>query len=365
MTSAGRYPSGVRIAVVVSGWPRVSETFALNELRALQRAGMLAGVFATKPGDDRLVQPGVADIDPPAVVLAAGDGAAQAAELASRLQGTGVTAVHGYFAHRPAEVAAGAARILGVPYSFSAHALDVRKVPAGDLAARAADAALVVACTHDVARSLEDAGSRPRLLPHGVDLDRFRPQAPPGGPQLAALAVGRFVEKKGFVHAIRALALTQRPVRLRLVGDGPLLGILREAADAAGVADRVTFAGRRTHDSLAAEYAAADVVVVPSVVDASGDRDGLPNVVLEAMASGRPVVAADVAAIASAVAHGATGVLVPPADPAAIAWALDELHDDPAARRRMGAAARAVAEERYDLDACAGALCRTLERAYA
>lgn len=355
----------MRVAVVVSGWPRVSETFALNELRALQRAGMLAGVFATKPGDDRLVQPGVADIDPPAVVLDDGDVDAQAAQLASMLEGAGVSAVHGYFAHRPAEVAAAAARLLGVPYSFSAHALDVRKVPADALAARASQAAVVVACNHDVARSLEDAGSRPRLLPHGVDLSRFHPQAPPSGGELLVLAVGRFVEKKGFVHAIRALALTGRPVRLRLVGDGPLREALEEAAMTAGVTDRVTFAGRRTHGSLAAEYAAADVVVVPSVVDRDGDRDGLPNVVLEAMASGRPVVASDVAAIASAVAHGATGVLVPPGDPAAIAWALDELHDDAAARHGMGAAARAVAEERYDLDACAGALCRTLERTYA
>lgn len=351
--------------MVVSGWPRVSETFALNELRALQRAGMLAGVFATKPGDDALVQPGVADIDPPAVLLGDGDAAAQGAELARLLRGTGVSAVHGYFAHRPTEVAAEAARLLGVPYSFSAHALDVRKVSAEALAARAAAAAVVVACNHDVAASLADAGSRPLLLPHGVDLARFRPVDPPDGEDLAVLAVGRFVEKKGFAHAIRALALTARPIRLRLVGDGPLRRELEAAAVAAGVAGRVTFAGRRTHGYLAAEYAAADVVVVPSVVDRDGDRDGLPNVVLEAMAAGRPVVASDVAAISSAVAHGATGVLVPPGDAAAIAWALDELHDDPAARRGMGDAARAVAEERFDLEACAGALCRTLERTYA
>ena len=365
MTSARTYRSPVRIAVVVSGWPRVSETFALNELRALQRAGMLAGVFATKPGDLALVQPGVEELDPPAVVLSDGDAAAQGAELAGMLRGTGVTAVHGYFAHRPAEVAEAAAHLLGVPFGFSAHALDVRKVPGPELAARVAGAAVVVACNHDVAQSLEDAGSAPRLLPHGVDLELFHPADPPAGEELSVLAVGRFVEKKGFVDLIRAMSLAQRPMRLRLVGDGPLRADLEAAAVAWGVSGRVEFAGRCTHESLAAHYADADVVAVPSVVDRAGDRDGLPNVVLEAMACGRPVVASDVAAIASAVTDRVTGVLVPPADPVALAWALDELHDDPAARRRMGDAARREAVERFDLGRCADALCRTLERTYA
>ncbi len=363
--SGGRtYRSVPRIAVVVSGWPRVSETFALNELRALQCAGMLAGVFATKPGDDTLVQPGVADLDPPAVVLAPGDAAEQGAELAALLRDADVTAVHGYFAHHPAAVAAEAASRLSVPYGFSAHALDVRKVPARELAARAGDAAVVVACNHDVAASLAQAGSTPRLLPHGVDLGRFRHIDPPAGPVLVALAVGRFVEKKGFADAIRAVSMAGRPVRLRFVGDGALRGQLEDLAAELGVADRVEFLGRCTHASLASHYAAADVVVVPSVVDRAGDRDGLPNVVLEAMASGRPVIASDVAAISSAVRDRVTGVLLPPGDPAALAWALDELHDDPAARARMGAAARSEAAARFDLDRCAAELCRTLEVIY-
>ncbi|HEX9992050.1 MAG TPA: glycosyltransferase, partial [Acidimicrobiales bacterium] len=275
--------SEVRLGVVVSGWPRVSETFALNELLALRRAGMLAAVFATKPGDPSLRQPGWDEIDPLVEVLPGGDVDAQAAVVAERLAGAGVAGVHGYFAHQPAAVAAAAAARLGVPYGFSAHALDVRKVPPAELAERAAGAAVVVSCNRETAASIEAAGTTPRLVAHGVDLDRFSPAPPPGGPVTSLLAVGRLVEKKGFDVLVEALALVDRPCRLRLVGDGPERPRLEAAVARLGLGDRVDLLGRRTHADLPALYAAADVVVVPSVVDANADRDGLPNVVLEAM----------------------------------------------------------------------------------
>jgi glycosyltransferase involved in cell wall biosynthesis len=351
--------------VVLSGWPRISETFALNELRALRDAGMLAAAFATKAGVPGPRQPGVDELDRLVEVLPEGDAAAQGARVARRLTGLDVTAVHGYFAHHPAAVARAAAGLLGVPYGFSAHALDARKVTADELRLLSAGATVVVACNSDVAATLAGSGARPALLPHGVDTTRFRPAPPPAGPEMAVLAVGRCVEKKGFGGLLQAMALTRRPSRLRIVGDGPLRPELEEAARRLGVAPRVEFVGRRTHDELAEHYAECDVVVVPSIVDRDGDRDGLPNVVLEAMASGRPVVASDVSAMAGAVRDRVTGILVLPGIPSALAAALDRLATDPAGRLRLGEAARREALGRFDLRDCAADFCRALGRAYA
>lgn len=353
-----------RVAVVLSGWPRVSETFALNELLALRRAGMLASVFATKPGDPSLRQPGSTELDALVEVLPAVDTAGQADIVAGRLAGTGVDAVHGYFAHQPAEVASLAAAHLGLPYGFSVHALDVRKVPPSVLAARAAGASVVVSCNPDAAASIAQLGTTPCLVRHGVDVGRFEATPLPDGDEWVVLGVGRLVEKKGFDVLVDALGRVDDPWRLRLVGDGPERSRLEDAASDLGVRDRVELLGRRTHAELPALYAAADVVAVPSVVDRNGDRDGLPNVVLEAMASARPVVASDVAAIGTAVCDGVNGLLVPPRDPAALARSLTALHDDRGLARRLGRAARADAESRFDLHRCADELCRTLERTY-
>jgi glycosyltransferase involved in cell wall biosynthesis len=160
------------------------------------------------------------------------------------------------------------------------------------------------------------------------------------------------------------LALLDGSVVLRLVGGGADERRLRRDTERRGLGARVEFAGPRTHVDLPAEYAQSDVVVVPSVIDGRGDRDGLPNVVLEAMASGVAVVASDVAAVADAVVHGVTGLLVSPGDPETLASALRRLRDDPALRRRLGAAARRRVVECYDLAACTAALCSHLDGLY-
>jgi glycosyltransferase involved in cell wall biosynthesis len=350
-----------RIAVVVSGWPRVSETFAANELLALQSAGMLAGVFATKPGDASLKQP-QCDAIGAVPVLSMGDARAQGTALAERLASSNVTAVHGYFAHQPAAVAQVAANILGVRFGFSVHALDARKVEPSALRERALAAACVIACNRDVADVLRSVGAEPSLTPHGVDLARFVPRIPTdAAPEL--IAVGR-LEKKGFSVLLDALARMRTPACLRIVGDGPLRGDLEALINRLGLDDRVDLFGRVTHDELPGLIAASQVVVVPSVVDSAGDRDGLPNVVLEAMASGRPIVASDVAAISTAVEHGRTGLLVPPSNPAALAGALDALAANQGVREAFGVAGRTRAEQLFDLRKCSQHFCSLLERAY-
>jgi glycosyltransferase involved in cell wall biosynthesis len=355
----------VKLVMLVSGFPRRSETFALNELLALDRAGCLAAVFATKPGEDGPPQPGAEELIRKVQVLAPGTPAEQAAEVVERLDGAHVDAVHGYFAHVPTEVAAKAARRLGVPYGFSVHALDARKVSRSGLAERARAAACVIACNPDVAGDLRRAGAPVQLIPHGVDLECFRPTPPPPAQVLTILAVGRLVPKKGFPVLLEAAARVLAPFRLRIVGDGAERPDLERRIAALGLTNRVELAGTATHADLPAEYAAAHIVVVPSIADAKGDRDGLPNVVLEAMSSGRPVVASDIGAVSSAVVDGRTGVLVPPGDAAALAGALEFLADQPDMRERLGREARARVEADFELNSCTARLRAFLETVYA
>jgi glycosyltransferase involved in cell wall biosynthesis len=341
-----------RLAVVMSGFPRTSETFALGELVALHRAGMLVRVYATKPGDGAAPQPGVAEILPLVRMLPEGDAVDQAAAIVDDLGGDRVDGVHGYFAHRPAEAAAHAARMLGVGFSFSVHALDARKVPAAELADRARAATGVVACNTDVAQHVDVPGARVRLLPHGVDLERFRPGPPaPGDGRVRVLAVGRLVEKKGFSTLLDAVSRTPAPCVVRIVGTGPEHDRLATAIDRLGLAGTVQLAGRRSHEQLPADYAWADLVAVPSVVDSSGDRDGLPNVALEAMACGRPLAVSDVAALGTAVREAGSGLVVPPGDADALADALTTLSDR-RVREDLGAAGRRHVEAEFDLASC-------------
>src|SRR5262245_28075275 len=135
-----------RLALVVSGFPRRSETFALNELAELDRRRMLAGIFATKPGEPGPHQPVAARLLPRLELLPPGDAVEQGLALARRLEGAGVDAVHAYFAHTPAEVAERAAGWLSIPFGFSVHARDARKVERQALVARAIRATCVVAC---------------------------------------------------------------------------------------------------------------------------------------------------------------------------------------------------------------------------
>ncbi len=353
------------IAVVMSGFPRRSETFALGELLALEERGALAAVFATKPGEAGLSQPGCERLTGKVQVLPEGDPARQAAFIADRLAGRRVGGVHGYFAHTPAEVAARAAALLGVPYGFSTHARDARKVAPRVLAERARNASCVVACNTDVAEEiLRGGGAAVHLLPHGVDLRRFRPQPHEHSEELRLLSVGRLVEKKGFHILLAAAAQMDFPFRLRIVGGGPERERLSEMIETHGLTGRVTLEGSLTHAELPGAYAGSDAVVVPSVQDSAGDRDGLPNVVLEAMACARAVVASRISAVGCAVSDGETGLLVPPGDAHALASALRRLAGAPELRERLGRGGRARVEIDYEVGRCTERLYQLLTSVY-
>ncbi|GAB4424702.1 MAG: glycosyltransferase family 4 protein [Anaerolineae bacterium] len=352
------------IALVVSGFPRRSETFALNELLALEARGMLAAVFATKPGDGQPPHPDCARLLDRVQLLPAGSPAEQAAALVEFLGGRPLAGIHAYFAHTPAEVAAHAARQLNLPYGFSAHARDARKVAPAELARRAREAACVVACNSDVAGEFKKTGAAVHLIPHGVDSRRFYPRPLPPAEPLRLLAVGRLVEKKGFDVLIRAVAQLSVPFHLRIIGDGPERSRLAALIHTHGLTNQVELCGGMTHTELPEAYAAAHVVVVPSIVDRTGDRDGLPNVVLEAMACGRPVVACNVGAIRNAVKSARSGFLVPAGVAPALTYVLEWLAAYPTFCEKLGQNGRAQVERDFELGYCAEQFCRFLGETY-
>jgi glycosyltransferase involved in cell wall biosynthesis len=164
---------------------------------------------------------------------------------------------------------------------------------------------------------------------------------------------------------IRAAARLSVPFHLDIIGEGPEREKLSTAVMSAGLTNQVTFCGARTHDELPHHYAQAHVVVVPSIEDTTGDRDGLPNVVLEALASGRPVAASDVGAISSAIIHQENGLLVPAGNAPALTEALETLARQPALREQLSSAGRLHVEREYELGRCTERLRRVLARIYA
>jgi glycosyltransferase involved in cell wall biosynthesis len=237
-------------------------------------------------------------------------------------------------------------------------------------------AAWITACSDDLARRAVALGSpapRTEVLPYGVDATRFRPDPDARGALAADLGLeaaspllfsaGRFVRKKGFEHLIDAVArLLHRWPTLTLViaGAGDLDADLRARARGRGVGDRVRFPGVVSQSYVSRGLAAADVVIVPSVHDAAGNVDGLPNVVLEAMAAGAPLVTTPAGGIGAVVEHGRTAVVVAEGDADALAGAVDGLLADPGRRLAIGHAARAHVIEAFGWQRYA----RRLEQVY-
>jgi glycosyltransferase involved in cell wall biosynthesis len=296
-------------------------------------------------------------------------------EVARRLRAERYDLVHAHWVVPNAALVAGIARADRTPLVVSVHGSDVflaeTLLPARVLARRAlAAAGAVTACSVDLrlrAIALGARRDRARTVPYGVDVDRFSPlradrtlrsrwEIPPGATMV--LAVGRLVAKKGFTHLVEA-ARRVDDVYVVVAGDGDLRRPLEEQARAAG--NRVRFVGALDRETVARALAAADVVAVPSVVDAAGNVDGLPNTVLEALASGRAVVASRVAGIPDVVRDGVTGLLVAAGDAEALAAALQRLARDPAERERLGREARACAVQHHGWDAAA----RSFEECYA
>jgi colanic acid/amylovoran biosynthesis glycosyltransferase len=351
----------MRVLYVLDRFPVLSETFVADEVRGLLRAGDDVTVYARSGGED-----GVADklrelmvgpgMWPPRRGLRAAlalrergsvHALAQAAWLARRVR---ADHVHAHFAFGAASIALLYGRLTGTPASFTAHAYDLYgAVPDGVLARKIAAAAWAAAPTEHGAARLRACAApadREKVVVQRMGVARAALAA--GAPEEPArvVVVGRLVEKKGLDVLARAAARLDPAVVVEIVGDGPQRGRLEQLAEG-----RVRFAGALPHAQALARLRGASVFALPCRELASGDRDGLPVALVEAMAAGVPVVTTPVAGIPELVRDGATGLLVEPGDEAALAGAIARLLADGALRDRLAGAGRAATEP-WDMAAC-------------
>ncbi len=387
----------MHIGYVLKKFPRASETFILNEILALQRRGVQVTVFSLNRPDDGVFHRALAELRQPVVylpvrkseawlqhlrgrrellfahgqtllarldlLLAAGRPDVLpllgfAIDLAEECRNRGVQHLHAHFATVAAHAAAAASPLAGVPFSVTCHAKDIYRdgIDPDGFVALLRDAAFVVtvcaANQHWMETRLRGAELPLRVLYNGVDTAAFHPghRSRPGQPTL--VAVGRLVEKKGFAVLLDALAKLRADgvaPRCLLVGDGEDRVALQAQRERLQL-DQVEFLGMRTHDEVRAILHGATAMVLPCIVGADGNRDALPTVLLEAMASGLPVVGTDVGGVAEIVDGGAAGLRLAPDDASALATALQGLLQSAELRARLAAAGRARAERCFDLD---------------
>jgi glycosyltransferase involved in cell wall biosynthesis len=391
----------VTIAFVLKGYPRLSETFIAQEILALERRGLDIAIVSLRYPTDKKRHPLHAEIRAPvhylpeylyreplrvagALIAAAkrpGFAGAlrvwladlkrdptpnrvrrfgQAAVLAAEL-GDGIAWLHAHFLHTPSSVARYAAMMLGLPWSASGHAKDIWTTREWELAEKLGAARFAVACTRAAVARLQALAPKPEqvaLVHHGLDFARFAPASfarPPrdGRTQetrVEILSVCRLVEKKGIETLLAALARLPADLHWRFThyGSGPLAEKLRQQAGRRGLGSRIRWNGAAAQAELLEAYRSADLFVLPSRIAADGDRDGLPNVLMEAQSQGLACIATDVSGVPELIDADITGLLVQPGDVEALAAALARLIGDATERARLGAAGAARVAAEFD-----------------
>jgi glycosyltransferase involved in cell wall biosynthesis len=379
------------VAFVLKGYPRLSETFIAQEIRALERSGLSILIVSLRHPTDRTTHPIHRSIGAEVLYLPEylhqeprrvwegwlrsrrrrGYARARAAWLAdlrrdptpNRVRRFGqalvlaaelpddIDRLHAHFLHTPASVARYAALITGLGWTASAHAKDIWTLPAWEKRAKLAEADWVVTCTaagRDHLAGLAASRNSVSLCYHGLDLGQFQ-VAPPrsngndgSDPQhpVVMLSVGRAVAKKGYDDLLAALALLPAGLEWRFVhiGGGVLAAQLRHQAERLGLSRRIEWRGALARPEVLAAYRGADLFVLASKIAGDGDRDGLPNVLLEAQSQRLACISTNVSAIPELIQDGFTGLLTPPGNPFALARALTRLIRDPASRVQFGAA---------------------------
>jgi colanic acid/amylovoran biosynthesis glycosyltransferase len=391
-----------RIAYVLKRFPRLSETFVAAELIELERQGEQLAVFAVSRPEEPVRHAFVEELRAPVVYLphrpvrepirvaralvrvlrCDGRGWLEAARyslwpprakglrrlvqatvLRDEMERAKIDHAHAHFATAAARLANLAWRMGGPSYSVTVHAKDIyhEEVRVEHLRDKLAPASFVAAVSgagRDHLDAVLGLDGKLAAVPNSVDMRRLGPARTGSGEPGLVLTVARLVEKKGLHDLVAACALLQRRastgVRLEVVGGGPLLGGLRDTAERLGVNAR--FLGPLPQEQVLERYRRAAVYCLPCVVAGSGDRDGLPTSVLEAMALGVPVVTTAVSGLPEAVIDGETGLVVPQHDPEALAAAIERLLTDGELASRLAGRARRHVEERFALERSAAQL---------
>jgi glycosyltransferase involved in cell wall biosynthesis len=380
-----------RVAILVKGYPRLSETFIAQEILALERLGLELEIVSLRQPTDRQVHALNREIrapvrylpeylyqEPLRVLRAFGRASlqprfwrllpvwladlrrdrtanrgrrlGQALVLAAELPAA-IDWLHVHYLHTPASVARYTAVLRDLPFSISAHAKDVWTIPDWEKQEKLAAARWLVTCSRMNLEHLQALAPHAdlELVYHGLDAARFpAPSRTDGGDggdparPVRIVCVARAVEKKGLDILLEALARLPDELSWRFehVGGGDLAKALAVRAEWLGIGQRVTWCGPGTQQDVLAALRRADLFCLAARIAGDGDRDGLPNVIMEAMSQELPVVASEVGAIAEIVVPGVTGRLVPPDDPVALSAALEGLIRGPGLRQEMGGQGR-------------------------
>lgn len=378
-----------RVAVILKGYPRLSETFIAQELLGLERSGLGLALYSMRHPTDKQIHPVHSEISAPVTYLPEylhdepirvlsglskamfkpgffaalrtwlgdlkGDVSrnrfrrfGQAAVLIAELPAD-ITHLHAHFIHTPASVALYAGLMGGLPWTCSAHAKDIWTSQDRDLANKLSAADWVVTCTQIGFEHLKSLASHPERVHmsyHGLDLDRF------ASPELVSserdgtsadapvrlLTVCRAVEKKGLDTLLAALAKLPPSCHWHWshIGGGTLTNQLVDQARELQIDDRITWLGAQPQEVVLKHYRTSDLFVLPCRIAADGDRDGLPNVIVEAQSQGLGCLSTTVSGVPELIEDGHNGILVAPDDENALASALQKAIADPTARNLMG-----------------------------
>jgi glycosyltransferase involved in cell wall biosynthesis len=295
----------------------------------------------------------------------------QAAYVGLRLQQTGIRHVHAHFAGMAARTAYWIRKFFPITFSFTAHANDIfapRDFEIG-LDKLVGAGRVIVTETDYAARFLRERfpehAHRIHRIYNGLNLAEFGRTNFSSTPPLI-VAVGRLIAKKGFADLIRACGLLVEPGRLvqcEIIGEGPLENELRAQIDQLNLQDRVALSGAKPQREVRQRLAAASVFVLPSVVDAEGGMDNLPTVIMEAMATGLPVVSTKIGGIPEMVIENETGFLVQPEDAVALAGAIEKATNDRSLGRRLGQAGYQRAQKLFSIEKNVHELCALVDNA--
>lgn len=380
---------GLRVGYVLKRYPRHSETFVVQEILAHERAGLSLDVFALRPVAETHFQDAIARVKAPVIripeklrnaaalwsLLSAArrelpgfwgaldavdpvdpDDLVQAVTLALHVKERRIGHLHAHFGTVATTVARMAASFSGIGYSFTTHAKDLyfRYPEPINLGVKLRDADAVVTISEFNRRHLARTfGASASRIYNGLEIGGLPYSGPaPGAREI--VAVGRLIEKKGFhvlVEACRLLRERGADFTLRIMGAGPEEGALRAQIARSGLGDVATLVGPRPQAEVIETMRRAALLVAPCIVGEDGNRDGLPTVLLEAMAVGLPCVATDVSGIPELVIDGRTGLVAPEGDPDALAERIEALLSDADLRALLSRAGRARIERDFDIDA--------------
>jgi glycosyltransferase involved in cell wall biosynthesis len=392
-------------AIILKGYPRLSETFIAQEIRELEKHGLPLQIISLRHPTDKKTHPIHEEITAPVTYLPEylyqefgrvwrawrqirkwpsyqktydvwrrdlsrdptlnrirrfGQALVLAAELSDDIEN-----LHAHFLHTPSSVTRYTAMLRGLPWSCSAHAVDIWTTPEVELKDKLEDCAWAVTCT-EVNRaylaSIADREDKVTLAYHGIDLGRFPARQSAYSNRngskveepVRILSVGRAVEKKGYADLLAALALLPKDLHWHLVhiGGGPLISKLQRTAAGWGIADRITWLGSQSQDEVTVQYQQADFFVLASLIAGNGDRDGLPNVLMEAQSQGLACLSTIVSAIPELIENETNGFLVEPSNIQMLAEKLTVLIQNPKHRSILGEAGAEKVRSSFDFKAC-------------